>query len=454
MIKFSPTYFLACLLLAFFSCSTDEVADKGFVGYDNQITFRPVITGTRAQELTTSNLTEFLVTAFNPSDKSLVGASGALSPYFSSELYEQIEGTSDFANLTHPEYCWPDHDETLTFIAFSHSPKQLRERCRLSSEDFFELQNSSKVINGNASLGYKMAKFRVPADIARQFDFVTAQAQAKQSKSSVELAFKHQLSQIVVKVCGHNQDFGIEIAGVCIGQPVEEATLDFNPSGGYAVWDFPEHTAKGRVSYTYCSGDFIKTLAAGQEVKEADAFSIMGNGGPAMVIPTKNKQWHGTEDPRLEIEDETMYLSVLMRVIDKDNELLFPYIDEDVSFTVVHLAVDNAGKVISAPLYFNSANGRYYDDAGMTTPFNLPSDATIRHYGWAAVPVDASWLPGKRYVYTLDYTSGIGIQDPVDPDPGIPIIVKSSIDWGVTVDDWEEPDPGFNPDPDINFDFD
>lgn len=455
MIKLRPAYYLACTLVALSSCSVEEMANKGIAGHGNQITFRSRLNDTRAQELTSSNFTQFHVTAFNPSDNSLVSADGTLSPYFSNELFEQIPGTSDFANFTHPEINWPEGDQALTFIAFSHSPEQMRDSCLIASEDYFELQNNSKVTDGSATLDYKMGNFRVPDDISRQYDFVTAQAVARKSDNAVVLDFKHQLSQIVVKVCGHNPSFGIEIAGVCVGQPVVEANLDFNTANGSAAWQFPQQTTKGRVSYIYSSGDVVKSLPVNQAVAEADAFSIMGNGGPAMVLPTRNGRWLGASDPYLQNEDQTMFLSVLMNVIDIDGVPLFPYLDEDQGDNVVvHLAVDNAGKVISTPLYYDSATESYYSDTAFTIKYIPSEGVSIRHYGWAAVPVDASWVPGKRYVYTLDYTSGVGIQDPVNPEPGNPIIVENSINWGVTVDDWETPDDDFDPDPDINLDSD
>ncbi len=425
MIKLRPTYFLACFLLALCSCSTEEMADKDFGGYDNTITFRPILNSTKAQELTTSNFHQFMVTAFNPYNKSLVSANGSLRPYFENELFEQFEETGEFANLAHPyDYCWPEDGKPLTFIAFSHSPQEMRQRCGLTSEEFLELQNNSRA-SGTVSLDYKMAKFQVPADIAMQLDFVTAHTKSKKSASAVKLNFKHQLSQIVVKVCGNNPGYSINIAGVCIGQPVEEGTLDFSPSDGNVAWIFPEHTSKGRVSYTYQTGDTIKTLEANKAISEAEAFSIMGNGGPAMVIPTENKKWHGTEDRRLEIENETMYLSVLMRVFGPDDDVIYPFQD-DSEMNVVYLAVDENNNVVAT-----------VDASDVPLPEGA---AQIKSFGWAAVPVDASWTPGKRYVYTLDYSSGVGIQDPLDPEPGEPII-GGDVDMGnvkitVSLTDW------------------
>ena len=61
----------------------------------------------------------------------------------------------------------------------------------------------------------------------------------------------------------------------------------------------------------------------------------------------------------------------------------------------------------------------------------------IVEFGWAAVPVGVDWERGKKYVYTLDFTDGVGIQDPEDPKPGTAII-GDGIKFSVSVEGWNE----------------
>ena len=61
----------------------------------------------------------------------------------------------------------------------------------------------------------------------------------------------------------------------------------------------------------------------------------------------------------------------------------------------------------------------------------------IVEFGWAAVPVGVNWERGKKYVYTLDFSNGVGIQDPEDPKPGTPII-GGGIKFSVSVEGWDE----------------
>lgn len=64
-------------------------------------------------------------------------------------------------------------------------------------------------------------------------------------------------------------------------------------------------------------------------------------------------------------------------------------------------------------------------------------------YDWAAVAIDTNWEAGKKYVYTLDFSSGAGKVDPEKPDPTDPDpfkpgedILGKPIKFTVTVTDW------------------
>lgn len=56
---------------------------------------------------------------------------------------------------------------------------------------------------------------------------------------------------------------------------------------------------------------------------------------------------------------------------------------------------------------------------------------------WAAVPLPTNWEPGKKYVYTLDFTEGAGFVDPENPEPGTPVL-GGPIDFTVKVVDWTD----------------
>ena len=66
------------------------------------------------------------------------------------------------------------------------------------------------------------------------------------------------------------------------------------------------------------------------------------------------------------------------------------------------------------------------------------------------MPVDADWAAGKRYVYTLNYSEGIGLHDPDDPEPGKPISGQATISWSVAVQGWDYAEKNDDYDPDID----
>lgn len=62
---------------------------------------------------------------------------------------------------------------------------------------------------------------------------------------------------------------------------------------------------------------------------------------------------------------------------------------------------------------------------------------------WVAIPIDATWLQGKKYTYTFIFGDGAGVVPPGTPvppggeiEPGDPILAP--IDFTVTVDDIED----------------
>ena len=103
--------------------------------------------------------------------------------------------------------------------------------------------------------------------------------------------------------------------------------------------------------------------------------------------------------------------------------------------TVIPFAVDRSG-TISARLYPGEKEGEYFTDAALTRPYIASEDITVKEYGWAAIPVDADWKAGKRYVYTLNYSEGVGVHDPDDPLPGKPILDRGKIQFKVSVLEW------------------
>lgn len=92
---------------------------------------------------------------------------------------------------------------------------------------------------------------------------------------------------------------------------------------------------------------------------------------------------------------------------------------------------DNNGAYIALKIQITTKDGaRVYPATG--------------DYDWAAVAINTNWEAGKKYVYTLDFSSGAGKVDPEKPDPIDPTdpfkpgedILGKPIKFTVTVTDW------------------
>ena len=123
-----------------------------------------------------------------------------------------------------------------------------------------------------------------------------------------------------------------------------------------------------------------------------------------------------------------MYFSILLRVTLKPtgNEVntaqIYPY-GNNTTMNVVYIEKEkNTNKVIGQVPSKTSTVG---------------ANNEIVEFGWAAVPIGVNWQRGKKYIYTLDFTDGVGIQDPEDPKPGVPII-GGGIKFSVSVVGWDE----------------
>ena len=135
-----------------------------------------------------------------------------------------------------------------------------------------------------------------------------------------------------------------------------------------------------------------------------------------------------------------MYFSVLLRVKDLDVLQQYPYIEgasmnattTSANMNVVYFAVDKSTGVINKRVY--KKGGVYYTDEGGTIPYAVNANEEIRDYGWAALPVSSGTTlkSGFQYTYTLNYSSGVGVEDPADVLPGKAIITPVTPGVSVT----------------------
>ncbi len=446
-LSIKPIYIIIGAAIMLAACSqVDE--PYGIDGESNLIRFRTSLPklSTRAEVTTKKNLPGFYVTAFDFDDQTLMNGN-VMQPLFGNR---KIDIVGDEGAYTSPECRWPDQSkETHRVSFFSFYPG-------LPEIDGTQLINTSSA----SAVDYKLAGFKVAADIADQVDFITAYTTGTMADnlfSGITLPFAHQLSRIEVKAYGAHKSCDIEIAGVRIGGIGVMNTFEFKPIDGGGEWT--GNPDRGIVEYIFRKGDRIVSLGKNNPiVAKENAVSIMGAKHAddmgkeyencAMLIPASYSQWEGADDPHN--GKNQMFISVLLRITDAitsagvnpPEKQRYPYRDlsqgtDALKIPMVYLAIDKATGEVFTRLY--KKQNDYFTDPGCTSAYAVPMTQEVKEFGWAALPVEGEWLPGNIYTYTLDYTQGVGLHDPevitTFPGAGDPII-SDRVGITYTIKEW------------------
>lgn len=447
-------------LLTLISCAQENPEELLSTETRSQIYFRsylPSVTETRAGIVSNENLTECNVTALNPDDDRAISAnSGNIPQYFSDIRFEKNAG-GQFLPSDEQACMWPDAKSTLHFFAYHPSVDHMH--ATIDTEKF-NLVNYSKKTDASFDIDYRLENYRVAPDIEDQVDFIAAYSTGSRKDSGdngIALHFTHQLARIDISAWGASEKYDFEIAGVRIGNPITQGDFNFSSllpnTDGTAAW---LNTAKNHdvVEHIFSEGESIVKLSKKSQshTSSAEASSIMGNAGPAMVIPMSEKieAWEGKSDPNIDAvkySTDKLYFSVLLRVTNMDREEVYPYPNNYDYIPVIYLVVGSDGKVIRRVYKFNE---NYFTSNEENAEFKYTPGETedVLGFCWAALPVGAKWEAGKIYTYKLNYTNGIGWHDPADPTPGEPIIERGKVPFEVNVEEWI-PAEGYDPNLDV-----
>ena len=237
----------------------------------------------------------------------------------------------------------------------------------------------------------KLEGFEPKANISAQVDFIAEVAKGDATNDGANgayLEFSHCLSQIEVKAKSGNTSYDFEVKGVrigCVGSKGDFTFPTFSDEGTEepGTWTLTENL---KASYD-------KTLDAAVKLS-TDAVSLMA-GDNAMLIPQQLIAWDTDEQQNA---GKGAYIAVLVKITTKSGAQVYPFASD-------------------------------------------PTDANAG-YAWAAIPVSTLWEAGKKYVYTLNFTTGAGYVDPTeDYMPGVPVLV-GEIKFNVSVEDWTEETAG------------
>ncbi len=418
------TYPLFGFMILASSCSQEDVNPNDNNNREGRIEFRASLPGvtSRATEITGSTIEHFQVSSLTDSESSLL-------PYFLDKTFTKNSETGTYFS-TDPECIWPNNNDAVRFMAFYPSCEEMRLAGSFG-DDVFILPTSEEPVDS-----YTLSSFRIARDIADQVDFVTAIGTGNlldNEDTPIDLNFRHQLSRIQLKAWGASESYKLEIAGVRFGGVVTGGVFNFASQADQdGTWT---EIIRGNAEYIFCNGDGLVILDKSEDspLTAEKAVSILGKKvgegdgyeNSAMLIPAANRMWNYQDNASNgENNSEGMYFSVLMRITDTTpyapGSIVYPYVNNAEGMEVIYLAIDGDNKVVTR-LYLR--DDRYFTDSEYTDEF-VPeeNDADIKAFGWAALPVEDEWHAGYTYTYTLNYTNGVGLRNPTDPQPGKPII--------------------------------
>lgn len=267
--------------------------------------------------------------------------------------------------------------------------------------------------------------FEPTQDVANQKDLLIARNIGTKDDNDllgVSLNFKHALSQIDVQAKCSNPNIKIEVLAVKLANMATKGDFDF-PTGktdsGSEIVTLPDVDLNKQWKNLSDLNDHTKSyVVKGTSPVTLNEIpkSLMFGNAKFMLIPQQLEAWNN---------DETKtgaYLSILCRI--------------------------------------SSLNG---STSTLLYPQPTTNDNKDGKYAFAAVAINTNWLPGKRYVYTLDFCAPNGGAGRIDPNPtdptntipevdnvpvedgkgGDPILGKS-IMYNVGVDDWTDATPAPN----------
>ena len=290
-------------------------------------------------------------------------------------------------------------------------------------------------VDGAGKATAKFENFAVNGTVADQVDLLYAvKTGQKKADGTVNLNFRHALSQIVFQAKNTNANLYVEIAGVSVANVGGTNTFTFPSANTETNIDHPEtgpgddgvyeDDEFGGITYDASWGTW-DNLTSGTEKYDVDfdKTSVPGN-NTLVSLTTKN-------DPSKEYNSNAMLLLPQKTTAwDPEANPLPGAAGNTGSYLLVDCAI------------FNVAGDDYTD--GDVCLWGKPQGS-----GWTtkelAIPVAFDWQQGKKYVYTLVFGEGNGGYDPdpePDPDPEDPDPVLVPITFEITVDEFVPVDGG------------
>ncbi|WP_300901811.1 fimbrillin family protein [uncultured Bacteroides sp.] len=350
------------------SCSNDEIEQ---VNRGTEITFNTAVT--RAAVETTASLKEFKVWAQSVGYEGTMLIDGQVAK-------KQTAGGQNYFKIDDPIY-WPSDIAQINFWAVS--PKD---------------------ININMDQTTKVIKFTPDSIPSKQKDLIVAYTPALRSVgTNVNLNFNHALSQIIVKAKrgevhkdnnGKDETKAVTIKGAWIVNVLPTGELSFvnDEKKHYMQWNDLKGTKcyYGNVFNTpvnLTGHDAHNVLAETPAEKD----SVPANGNNLMLVPQQLSKWDLDSEDKTTNNKQGAYILFLCRVTAEHQGSTHS------SGTKTTGGVQEGNNTHTHQLFPYTGN---YDN---------------EEYGFSCIPINTTWEPGKKYIYTLEFcgpTSGAGIYPP------------------------------------------
>lgn len=282
--------------------------------------------------------------------------------------------------------------------------------------DFYALHNQGSFTWAPAATDSNpvaSGEFTPATSVAAQKDFVYAvkKGVVKPADGHVALNFRHALSQIEFQAKNQNPDLKIEILDVKVGNALSTAayTLPASTDGNIVNHDLNAEPESG--SYP----DAVITWSSWAAGGSNTSYTFGAEFGTAKTL-----------------EDTEGTLTLGTHFTDYAKSMLLLPQSTTAWTTTVKTGTYLAVKV-------RIWNVSVTDEGTDETLIYGDADTDVDGYEgrWAAVPVAFNWEPGKKYVYTFNFTNGgnAGYEDDENGEPDVtPVLVPLTVD--VTVDDF------------------
>lgn len=277
------------------------------------------------------------------------------------------------------------------------------------THDFYAIVNGEMTVGDDPTTVPTIVGFTPEAEVANQKDLLYAVAFNKSRETTgetVNLNFRHALSQVEFRAKNTNEKLHVIISGVTVGQVPSTGTFTYpteESNDQFVDHDQDQDETNGAVTGTWN----LENTKANYSVAFED-LPIVKNANNTPVDLTISKDINdNTRDFK-----KSMLLLPTSSITGGNGTTAWTPAAGETEYDGSYLAV----------------NCQIYNIEG--AEFNPDSDV-ILHNGWAYIPVSFNWEPGKKYIYTFVFGDGNGGYN----ENGDPVLAPVS--YQIHVDDFD-----------------